>query len=116
MGQAAPLPAPCVGVMGRVSRVSGEGGVPVLTMELGGTGGIRCLGDVAVHGGLLRFGGHVAVVGHRSGPWGRGAVVGCHRCRSGWLVVVVRGLVMPRHTVLMCNDVARDITWNSLAH
>ena len=64
MGPAAPLPTPHVGVMGHVSRVSGEGGVPVLTMELRNTGGVRCLGNV----GLLRFGGRVAVISHCSGP------------------------------------------------
>ena len=36
VGQTAPLPTPHVGVMGRVSRISSEGGVPVLTMKLGG--------------------------------------------------------------------------------
>ena len=47
MGQAAPLPSPHVGVMGRVSGESGEGQVLVLTVELGGMGVVRCVGDVA---------------------------------------------------------------------
>ena len=38
VGQAAPLPAPRVGVMGPISRVSSEGGVSVLTVELEGDG------------------------------------------------------------------------------
>ena len=47
MGEAVPLPSPHVGVMGRVSGESGEGQVLVLTVELGGTGVVRRVGDVA---------------------------------------------------------------------
>ena len=36
VGQTASLSTPCVGVMGCVSRISKEGEVPVLIMELGG--------------------------------------------------------------------------------
>ena len=38
MGQVAPLPSTHVGVMGRISGELSEGGVPVLTGELGETG------------------------------------------------------------------------------
>ena len=87
----------------------------MLTGELGGTGIIRTVGDVAAHpsSGLpqvprppLPLSGsrrRTAILHRRS--------VGCRRycsavgvvgCRSGWLVVVVRKLVTPRHGVCIC--------------
>ena len=115
MGQAVPLPSPRVGVMGRISGESSEGGVLVLTVELEGTGIIQCVGDMVAHpsSGLLQgppgSGCHAAILYCHS--------VGCHQCHlavsvvgccwrhSGWLVVVVKGLVMPCHAVCMCNNI-----------
>ena len=49
MGQAAPLPFSCVGMMGHVSGELSEGGELVLTMELQGMGIIQRVGDVVAN-------------------------------------------------------------------
>ena len=96
-----------------VNGESREGEVLVLTSELGGMGIVQTVSDVAAHpsSGLPRVppsgSRHcAAILRHR--------LVGCRQChsavgvvgcRSGWLVVVVRKLVMPHHAVCICKNV-----------
>ena len=101
--------------MGRVSGESSEGVELVLTVKLRGAGVIQRVGDVAAHpsSGIPRgppgSGRRVAVSHHRSVGCRQCrlavGVVGCCWCCLGWLVVVVRGMVTPRHTVWLCKDV-----------
>ena len=87
----------------RISGESREGGVPVLTGELGGTDIIRTIGDMAAH---LSSG--LPQVPHPplplSGSRRRTAILRCRSvgCHSGWLVVVVRKLVTLCHGVCIC--------------
>ena len=57
----------------------------------------------------------VAVLCHHSVEYCRcRSAVGVVGCCSGWLVVVVRKLVMPHHAVWLCKDVTRGTKQNQV--